>query len=284
MKEINLNILRDSLEKLPQYEPPHALWGRLEQCLDFDEQLGIQESNKPTLAHALANLPQYEAPHGIWDTLDRNLDIAGLSDGKELNRRSLCDALKQLPSYNPPYGLWEDLEMALDTEDQIQGDLKKLPQYAAPAKVWEQIDQNLDAEQNRATQLKKGKRFRIFEYAAAAAVLGACIGAWWLLAQPNPSEGQISVTQQKLDLEIVATIREEDPAFTMVQELCQERLPACEKPEFKALKSELDELTLAKQSLRSALGNYGDDANLSAQLVKIEQERSALLRQMIQLI
>jgi hypothetical protein len=282
MKEKNAHTLRDSLQKLPQYAPPASVWEQLEHGLRIDA-LSSQEKNRNTLLHSLATLPQYDAPSGLWAALEKDLEDAGLHDGKEANRATLRRALENLPQYTPPYQSWENIADALDAEDMLSADVKKLPQYAPPAKVWEAIEQNLEVAQP--WSVKRGRLIRALS--AAAAVTGILIGAWWVGTgrAAQASEGEhIVVTQQKLDQGIVATVHEEDPAFQMVQTLCQERLPVCEKPEFKALRSELDELTQAKQGLRTALGSYGDDANLSAQLVKIEQERSAVLRQMIQLI
>jgi hypothetical protein len=93
------------------------------------------------------------------------------------------------------------------------------------------------------------------------------------------------VSQETIDHTISAAVKEpDDAAFDMVQNLCAGAAPVCNQPAFKSLKSELDELTLAKNELKQAMGAYADDPDLAAQLIRIERARSELLQQMMQMI
>ena len=48
-----------------------------------------------------------------------------------------------------------------------------------------------------------------------------------------------------------------------------------------SLQAELEELTMAKNSLEEALGKYGTDIDLIGQLTEIERQRTALLKQIL---
>ncbi|MBX2890262.1 MAG: hypothetical protein KF734_04995 [Saprospiraceae bacterium] len=201
---------------------------------------------------------------------------------KELNRNTLKEAIQRLPQYEPPAGLWDALEESLNAEEQLSAAARTLPQYEPPAQVWQNLETAL--EQNPAT--KPVLRVAIFRRLMAAAAVGLILlSAWWLFKTSNVGAERIVVSQARLDEQIRASVQEkEDTAFELVQALCQSRAPVCEEPEFKTLKSELDALTEAKESLRQALGQYGDDPSLVAQLIRIERERSGLLRQMMSMI
>jgi hypothetical protein len=199
---------------------------------------------------------------------------------KELNQNTLRAALERLPEYEPSDALWAALEGGLDADEEIGAQAHALPQYEPPDHVWARLEEGL-AEMPARPALRPSfvRRYAL----AAAAAVALLLGAWWWLG--GPTAEQIAVTQQTLDQTAVAAIAEpEDPAFALVEGLCRERMPICQNPDFKYLKTELDELTNAKQALRQALGTYSDDPELTAQLVRIEQERSALLRQMVAMI
>ncbi len=200
----------------------------------------------------------------------------------ELNKNTLHTALAGLPQYEPPFSVWESLNAALDADAAVVQSARQLAQYEPPAMIWENIAQQLPATRPVARRVSLWTR-----YAAAAAIIGMLFGAWWLLSPRTElavSE-QVVVTQETIDPEIAATVQEEeDVAFTWVQDLCASRAPICEQPAFKSLKSELDELTAAKQELHAALGQYGDDPDMAAQLVQIELARTQLLQEMMQMI
>ena len=201
---------------------------------------------------------------------------------KELNHNTLQQAIQRLPEYEPPAGLWGALEESLDTEERLTASVRTLRQYEPPAQVWQNLETTLEQDPLQ----QPAQRITVFRRIMAAAAIGLILlSAWWLVNTGNAGTEQIVVSQQKLDEHLRVSIQEnEDTAFELVQTLCQSRAPVCEEPAFKTLKSELDELTQAKESLRQTLGRYGDDPGLTAQLARIERERSGLLRQMMSMI
>lgn len=210
---------------------------------------------------------------------------------KELNYKILRAALDHLPVHEAPAGIWTTLEAALDLDEQIATDLPNLPEHTPPPAIWAHIEARLDATEDvsSTTRRKPGYSLRpvLWPYAAAAA-LALLLAAWWFWSPAGSSStgnAAIAVTQEVVDDQLLDANREtEDEAFALVQALCRQPATVCAEPEFQALKTELDELSSAKATLKTALGNFGDDPELHAQLARIERERSELLRQMMSMI
>jgi len=167
----------------------------------------------------------------------------------------------------------------LDAEAALAEPVRNLPRYAPPPSVWNRIETALSR------QARPGRTIgRQRWWAAAAATAGLLMTAWWHL-RPADADIAVHISQEPIDTAVQTVIQEpEDAGFDLVTTLCASRLPVCDDPGFQALRSELDDLTAAKHQLRSALGQYGDDPELAAQLTKIERERSMVLRQLIQMI
>lgn len=215
---------------------------------------------------------------------------------KELNYKHLREALDALPEYAPPAAVWEALDEALELESVLVKNIDRLPVYAPPSEIWTQIEAALPQaaianSRKSSDAIAGGNRAghrrllapAVWRYAAALALL---LTAWWFFGPNTQTETPtIVTTQESVDEQLLGANAEgEDEAFQLVQELCRTQTPVCEQPEFKTLKTELEELTDAKTELREALGSYGDDPELHAQLARIERERSELLRQMMSMI
>jgi hypothetical protein len=228
----------------------------------------------------------------------------------EINKISLANAIESLPTYTPPSEVWNLIEMALETQEMLDVSLPKLPIYSPSVLLWDKIEAELEADElvgnlvlNAKESMSQKKTFfekmsfltvhlspnfsRNFIQAAAAIFIVMVASVWFLKSNIGYTKNtdEVSISQEVIDNQVLmSNVETEDPTFKMVDELCRERVPVCEVPEFKTLKSELDELTRAKSELKVAIGKYNDDPNLVAQIVKIEQERSALLQKMVQMI
>jgi len=62
--------------------------------------------------------------------------------------------------------------------------------------------------------------------------------------------------------------------------MCELQSYACTQPVFQSLKSELDELTAARDMLREAIGEYGTDYELLGELKEIEMLRTDIIKQL----
>jgi hypothetical protein len=200
----------------------------------------------------------------------------------ELHHSTLRDAISRLPEYNPPNAVWDELEEALEAEAQVQETVPNLPVYDPPKEVWSHIEASLNQQAKPPRVIQFGWVRRL---AAAAVLTGVLLGAWLLTRQTGTPTEALTVSQETIDHTVSDALKEpEDAAFDLVQNLCAGAAPVCNQPAFKTLKSELDELTLAKNELKQAMGAYADDPDLTAQLVRIERARSELLQQMMQMI
>lgn len=174
-----------------------------------------------------------------------------------------------LPHYSPPQSVWENIEQGLN-EAPLQEALSKLPAYEPPVQTWFDIAAQLPKQQPRWRR-----------YAAAAAVVLAVGISGYFILQQRTEKATISYSQEKFNPKAAITANETiDRQYAHLQALCEERVTVCEKPEFKILKQELDDLTAASNQLKDALGTYNTDAALSAQLSEIEQERADILRKL----
>jgi len=203
----------------------------------------------------------------------------------EKNKNILRDALLQLPEHDAPEMLWPKLEADLHLQAVIASNIPLLPEHQPPDWVWGNLDAQIHSAKPPSS--KKPLLARMWPIWAAAASICFLICAVWLL-KPYGSEGRdeisIRYSEEKADAVLLALAREpEDEAFQLVEEICRQPAPVCKDPEFIQLKAELNELTSAKSELREAMGLYETNPELNEQLTRIERERSALLRRMMNL-
>jgi hypothetical protein len=198
----------------------------------------------------------------------------------EKNRHILQALLRKLPAYQPPDDVWEGLENDLSSPAPLRLD-KTLPVYDPPDEVWEKIDAALTAP-----SFKTRPARRILPWlAGAAASLAALV--WFL--QPSAIHGasEASVTfsygKEIVDDALLARDWQQDEgAFGMLERLCANSSFTCSNPDMNTLRTELDELTEARNTLENALGEYGTDADLISQLAEIERQRTTLLKKMLE--
>lgn len=201
----------------------------------------------------------------------------------ELNRKTLKQAVSQLLPYEPKEFVWESLSQELErveAEQPLQKAIRQLPTYVPPEAIWQHIETELRPKRTITRQmLSRGG------VAVAASVCLLVAAGWWLWVQHTPKI-EIAYSVEILEEEKYFTNDwdSEEDAFAMVAALCEVRQFACEQPEFKDLEEELKELNEAKAEVKAAIERYGQDARFVAQLVRIEQERSDVLKQLVKLI
>lgn len=196
---------------------------------------------------------------------------------KELNQNNLKSALGKLPQYEPPDTIWQGIETRLP--------LLELPTYDAPDFVWQQIEEQLLADEKPIKTLKilRGGKFYKLAVAASIALL-VSIGFWFFKTQ-NTEQTTILISTEVVDNQLLKKdFDNEEHAFALVETFCKTALPVCEQPEFKTLKNELDTLNTAREELKNAIGEYAADPDLIAELTKIENERTTVLRQLVEKI
>ena len=217
------------------------------------------------------------------------------------------DLNKKLPQYEPPDTVWQNIETRLM--------LRALPTYDAPDVVWQGIEKQLLKVEKPVKRLKilRGVNLRkIFNLPkiattnlpkiattnlpkiattnlpkiaiAASVALVVSIGFWFFRTQKTV-EQTVVVSTEVVDNQLLKKdFDNEEASFALVEAFCKTATPVCEQPEFKTLKNELDTLNSARAELKNAIGDYAADADLIAELTKIENERTTVLRQLVEKI
>jgi hypothetical protein len=204
---------------------------------------------------------------------------------QDIEDMNLRRAIRTLPEYSPSDDVWLDIVNLLDKEDREQAKLtaalQALPQYEAPSMMWAAIESELPKAKQEAKIFTIGRR-----WAAAASLVGVvATGLWWYSAQRAVDSVTYTYSTEKVDAETLANnqkVNEDDEqAFEMVNQICEQQSFICEQPEIKKLRTELDELNKARNEMKEALGAYNDDTDLQQQLLSIEQERTEVLKKIM---
>ena len=194
----------------------------------------------------------------------------------EKNKDKLSQLLGQLPVYQPPGEVWEQIEQSFP-EKSAKG-LERLPQYEPPERVWTKIESGLNQ--------KTPKPRPYLLWITAAAAVTALVWLVWSAAPLEVNSGAtvsgISFSREFVDASLLQRDWEQDDEdFELVSKLCATSSFTCANPDMQTLQMELEELTEAKEALEKALGTYGADADMIAQLAQIERRRTAILKRML---
>lgn len=185
-----------------------------------------------------------------------------------------------LPQYTAPKRVWQELELLLEQVDAAMlFEPKELPTYKAPPRIWENIAQELE-QKSGSTRIKQSA----FRWSAAAAVAAVLAGVWIGRTWGWAPENALSYTTETIYVE---RSPEKNPAelraLEIVQACCEANANACATEQFSDLRNELEKLENAREKLENALGQYGADETLNIQLSKIERERAAVLKKLVNL-
>lgn len=239
----------------------------------------------------------------------------------EQNKENLRRAIDQMPEYQPPEGLWHDLAELLDFEQKLEAPLQEMPVLTPPATVWEGLAARIEQtpELKPRSRIPSALKWLIGALLPALFIgwwmfqtnsepppppaaapeqhkpaepiaqtipdnKPATTPTLNLPNQRSPPRPQPPLahhTEVVDDVLMMASRRADDPSYDIVETLCREALPVCEEPQFKQLKTELDDLTHAYSELKNALGNFADDTDMVTQLIEIERARYQILQQLI---
>ena len=200
---------------------------------------------------------------------------------QEKNREVLTKLLGELPVYQPPAGVWERLDHYLSIPS--QKGWNNLPEYQPPDDIWHRIESGLDTPVSRPLPVNRLKR--VLPWAASVAATLAMV-VWFVQPSSHAGSGDgkvsLSYSREVVDASLLQRDWEQDEeAFDMINRLCAGASFTCANPDMQSLQAELEELTMAKNSLEEALGKYGTDIDLIGQLTEIERQRTALLKQIL---
>ena len=202
---------------------------------------------------------------------------------KELNKKTLRDALDRLPAHRPPPGDWDALDRRLSAATPLRDAIERLPVYDPPERVWTGIEKSLRPPTRRLGWRQWGS-------VAAAILLLATATLWWLDRAPTGGESTISselrYTVETVDNRLLAQVpTDEDEAyFEQLLQLCTVQPIECKRPAVQSLQQELAELSEARDALQTAIGAYGADTDLLAQLKEIELDRTRVAQALLEAV
>ncbi len=187
------------------------------------------------------------------------------------------ELIKNLPTYEPPGTVWEAIETRLP--------LLEMRMYEPPMDVWESIENQLVTSEKPSFRLKilrePSKRFVLLAAASFALLVVASFAVYFNFN--TKIDTQLVVTTEVIDNQLIQqNFDESDKDFALAEAFCETALPKCEEPEFKNLKTELDDLNKAREDLKNVLSAYNSDPEIVAQLSKLENERSDVLKKMME--
>lgn len=222
------------------------------------------DKNKDILTGALGSLESYSPENSVWEAIEEKLDDKLLNDG-----------VKQLNKIEPPEFIWDSIDNELSKQEK----LRNLRQYDPPAAVWEQIAESL-GETKIIPITRRIQVFRMMKWATGVAAM--LLLGLFLFKSITVNKTSISYSEEWIETGDFALWEDEDlEVEAVLEELCEENPTACDNPEFKELKEELDFLEESKQEILNQMSEFDDNTDLEIVLTDIELERNDLIKQMI---
>jgi hypothetical protein len=234
----------------------------------LDTKLKMEELNRNTLTNALAQLPDYPPDASVWSAIDLQLSIG------------------EMQTFNPPVSIWNNLEKQLELDKNAVYTEGSSFELKTSLRGTKQTNEELKISETSSLKVVKQKgllRHLSFQKLAIAAAMTGLIFTVFNLLKPNYTEGSsLKYSTEVVDNQLLKNTSDDAEAdYQMVENFCQQQIAACETPAFKTLKSELDELNSARETIKNAIGDFNSDADLMIQLKDIEQQRATILRQIV---
>lgn len=223
------------------------------------------EKNKDILKLALHKLPRYEPKAEVWESISVKLE----------NNTSLIRKA-QLSEVKPPDMIWANIDKELNRREKISS----LTQVNPPEKIWETIELQLERNESR---LSKRKTIQFASWTSAIAailIIGFFIST---LFKTTPKNLTYSEEWIEIPIELQWDGNEEEIEAAL-DLLCSERPIECQSPDFKKIQQELLFLTESKQVILDQLRKYESNTELEQLLVKIELERTSIIKELIEKI
>lgn len=301
-KTYNWNKLKD---QLPEHHPKESLWDSISSSLDNEaiEEFSDAES-APLDFHLLKDrLLEHSPAPSIWDGISENLDapspqfdfntlkddlpthqpkddlwdnIAGELDRPVANFQ-FQDYKESLTEYSPDERLWDKIESGLEISETVD----QLPSHAPPEFLWDKIEGELEEVKSGISIIKSA----ILIGLSMLFIIGAAI----VLNQDDQDEVNEETMEQVEPImfasnETIKVNWSDDEDVRLIQEMCQDYMAVCKQPEFKKLESELLELNEHKKELLNLVSDFDEESSYGPMIAKIENQKTALMKEMISMI
>lgn len=193
--------------------------------------------------------------------------------------KKLETAIGQLKELEPKELSWASIASQLDFEKNLDKSIDNLPEFEFKEDCWNNIEIKLEKNHKTKTNTKI-KKLIVYSLSAAAAIA-------ILISVPrliNLESGvEISHSQEVLiESEMTDDFKpKETNPIKYLEENCKTVPEVCESPEFLEQKKLLEELNMEHENLTKTIENYGESPELIKSLIKIENLKSDIVKEMI---
>lgn len=144
--------------------------------------------------------------------------------------------------------------------------------------LWDKVEAKLNKPKKAA--------FNYVWYGVAASLILGFVLVNHFLNAPEVSESITFAVSSEVEVSynIEETNELDIQTLAFINENCLKDLQVCNTSEFKELKNQLDETTLEIDNLNNMIAQYGDSPELVKSKIKIENFRSEVMRQLVQII
>jgi len=201
-----------------------------------------------------------------------------------MNKDSLFEhklekAIKNLPAHEHEDMIWERIEAQLAFEEKLGIATNNLPEFDFEPGNWGKIEQKL-LENKKPVKKLKLRKLVVYSLSAAAAI-ALIIGLSGVLTKND--NAIITYTKEQVaenESSQIEKTEELDP-MKFLEQSCMSKSEICNSPEFKEQKETLKELEAERQRITETIDAYGESPELVKSLIKIENLKSEILKDLI---
>ncbi|MGI4872552.1 MAG: hypothetical protein ACRYFX_15415 [Janthinobacterium lividum] len=214
------------------------------------------EPGAPNLRRALAALPAHEPDPATWPRIEAQLAAAA----------ALARALPALPAHEPDDDVWEAIAAQLDAA--------VAPAAVAPATVVRPL-----------WRTRAGHR----AWALAASLLVLLGVGWWQWhAAPAPAAPRETLTFSEEARPLLLPTPAADPleaqGLSFIEAHCSAQPAVCQSGEFRALRTQLQELDTQQAQLQQDARRFGTSPELLREQAHLVALRASFTRQLVHLL
>jgi hypothetical protein len=240
---------------------------------------------------ALNTLPEREPRADAWARIEADPRLADLRADTALDH-----LLGQLPTHEPHADAWAHIGVALTAEETLDRALTALPTREPRADLWEQLTSRLDETQPDTGQIvavewgaAPAQRRVGSRWLAAASVLLVGLVSGWLYLRNVPQETVTVAYSVEMTTDVPGPVtpdaeQAEQHLETYINQLCEQQVMACKKPEVQTLRHQLTDLDERKAQINKQLTVFGNDPQLVKAQVRIENERADVTKELVRIL
>lgn len=182
--------------------------------------------------------------------------------------------IRNLPEYEPDKELWTQIESQLYFEEKVNTELINLTEVDINDRTWEKIEKRLNFS-------KKAIRKVLIYSLSAAATFAIILGLSGIFNKNQEVKISYSTEQISTDENYNEVEKVDLDPLKFLEQNCLAKVDICNSPEFKEQKATLLEIENERKNITETINAYGESPELVKSLIKIENLKSEILRDLI---